>query len=91
MADVKHAFWIRNAEDEPVLLCLEPWADETHLASGNEYQVVFEGPAGEWPAIQWSKDRITVYGWSGSVASVYLDGELILVCSIRVPAMPESQ
>jgi hypothetical protein len=91
MIEIQHAFWIRNAENEPVLLRLEPWADETRLASGKECQVVFEGPAGEWPGIEWSKNGITVYGWSGSVGSVYLDGKLILACPDRVPAIPESQ
>jgi hypothetical protein len=91
MVDIQHAFWIRNAENEPVLLRLEPWANETRLASEKEYQVVFEGPAGESPGIELSKDGITAYGWSGSIASVYLDGELILACSTRVPAIPESQ
>jgi hypothetical protein len=88
MVDTQHAFWIRNAENNPVLLRLEPWANETQLASGKEYQVVFEGPVGKWPLIEWSKDAITAYGWSGSVAAVYLDGELMLACPTRVPAMP---
>jgi hypothetical protein len=89
MSDVQHAFWIRNADSDPVLLCLEPWANETHLASGKEYVVVFEGPAGGCPGIELSKDRTTAYGFSGSVAAVYLGGDVILACPTRVPAMPE--
>jgi hypothetical protein len=91
MANTQHAFWICSAENEPVLLRLEPWANETRLSSGKQYQIVFEGPTGQWPGIKWRKDGITAYGWSGSVATVYLDGELILDCSTRVPAMPEPQ
>ncbi len=91
MGDIQQAFWIRNAEKAPVLLCLEPWGNETQLTNGKEYVIVFEGPAGKWPAIEWSKDRITVNGWSGSVAAIYCNGELILDCSLRVPPMPEPQ
>jgi hypothetical protein len=88
---IQHAVWIRNGADEPVLLCIEPWASETHLAGGKECFVVFEGPSGKWPGIEWSKDRITAYGWSGATASVYLEGELILDCPTKVPPMPEPQ
>ncbi len=81
-------FWISNSEDDPVVLCIEPWANEIQLLSGNNYQVVFEGPEGGFPEVRWSKTRITLYGWSGSVAWVFLDGAVVLECSIPVPPMP---
>ena len=80
--------WIGNAEQEPLIVCMEPWGNEILLSSGKSYLVVFNGPDGHCPEVQWSKDRITVFGWSGSVAAVYLEGELVLSCARRVPPVP---
>jgi hypothetical protein len=38
------------------------------------YMAVFDGPEGKFPEVEWKKDRITLYGWSGSVAQVLLEG-----------------
>lgn len=85
---LRQNLWIRNSEDAPIVLCIEPWGNELSISSGNDYLVVFEGPEGEYPAVEWSKERVTVYGWSGSVASVLLNGQIILSCATRVPEMP---
>ena len=84
----RHTLWISNAEDFPIVLCIEYWACELLISSGSHYQIVFEGPPGEFPHVEWSKDRITVYGWSGSVAEVLLEGQSVLSCAIPLPAMP---
>lgn len=84
----RQSFWVRNSEDSPIVLCLEPWGDELLISKDSDYLVVFEGPEGEYPGVQWSKERITVYGWSGSVASVFLDGKMVLSCATQVPEMP---
>jgi hypothetical protein len=84
----RQSLWVRSAEDSPIVLCLEPWGDELSISKDRDYLVVFEGPEGESPAVEWSKERITIYGWSGSVASVLLEGEVVLSCATRVPEMP---
>ena len=81
--------WVRNSENFPVVLCIEPWANEIQLLTGNDYHVIFEGPEGEFPAVEWGKNRITLYGWSGSVAHVFLAGKEVLSCANPVPAMPK--
>ena len=45
---------------------------------GKDYLTVFDGREGEFPAVEWKKDSITLYGWSGSVAQVLLDGIVVL-------------
>ena len=84
----QHSLWISNSEETPIVLCIEPWADELLVSRGNNYLIVFEGPEGEFPAVEWSKNRITVYGWSGSVAQVLLEGQIVLSCTARLPEIP---
>ena len=80
--------WIRNSENEAVVLCLEPWANEISLSNGSDYLVLFEGPKGQFPVVEWSRDRITVHGWSGSVAWVLQKGQIVLSCTQPVPPVP---
>lgn len=71
-----------------MVLCIEPWGSELPLQSGTYYLVVFEGPEGEWLAMESRTGRVTVYGWSGSVAWVLQNGRVVLSCETRVPEMP---
>jgi hypothetical protein len=87
-ASFRQSLWIRNAEDETIVLCVEPWGNELSMTIGQDYLVVLEGPEGNFPAVEWSKKRITVYGWSGSIASVFLNGQVVLLCEQKVPMMP---
>ena len=84
----QQSLWLRNGEETPLVLCTESWGNEIPLASRKDYLLVFEGPEGQCPEVQWEKDRITVYGWSGSIAALYLDGQVILDCAQRVPKIP---
>ena len=90
-AGPRQNLWIRNSEHTPIVLCVEPWGNELSIYNGNDYLVVFEGPEGECPAVEWSKERVTVYGWSGSIASIFLNGQIVLSCATRVPQMPVSR
>ena len=77
--------WIRNSSNEGIVLCIEPWGNEILIPRGRDYLVMLEGPEGECPAVEYDNGRITVHGWPGSVASVLLEGQLVLSCSTRVP------
>jgi hypothetical protein len=87
---VQHCLWVSNSEETPIVLCVEPWANELLISKGDDYLIVFDGPEGESPAVKWSKDRVTVHGWSGSVARVLLRGQIILSCLQRVPKVPRA-
>lgn len=80
--------WVSSDELNPIVLCLEPWANEISIQPNSDYLVVFEGPLGHYPAVKWSKERITVFGWPGSVAQIFLGDQVVLSCSVRVPEIP---
>jgi hypothetical protein len=82
------SLWVKNSADVPITLCLEPWGDERSIPPRATYLVVLEGPEGGYPAVEWGDRRITVYGWSGSVASVHLDEKIVSLPG-KVPAMPQ--
>jgi len=78
--------WVVNPHLESTVLCLEPWGDEIELPSGSSFLVMFEGPSGNFPELEWKEGRVTICGWSGSVASVYHDGKLLRSPgSVKVP------
>jgi hypothetical protein len=79
---------ISNFSSEPVTLCLEPWANEVSMLPEANFELVAEGPEGDYLQVAYEQRRITVYGWSGSVLSVFHDGRLVVACNIPVPRTP---
>lgn len=41
------------------------------LPAGASYLVLFQGPDGSYPALEWEECRVTVHGWSGTTVSVH--------------------
>jgi len=80
--------WVRNSSNTPLVLCVEPWANDILMEPGRAYLAVFDGPEGKFPNVEWREDGITLYGWSGSVAQVLLEGTEVLSCAIPVPPVP---
>ena len=81
--------WVRNSGNAPLVLCVEPWANEILMEPGRAYLAVIDGPEGKFPIVEWRKDSIIVYGWSGSVAQVLLDETVVLSCTNSVPPVPK--
>jgi len=81
--------WVRNSDRAPTVLCVEPWATEISMEPDKTYLVIFDGPEGKFPEIEWRRDRVILYGWSGSVAQVLLGDTVVLSCAIPVPPVPE--
>jgi hypothetical protein len=79
---------IHNAQPSSVTFCLEPWADEVVMPPDGIYEILAKGPDGDYLEVLLSDHRITVYGWSGSVASVFNGGQVVLDCQIPVPPVP---
>lgn len=69
-------------------LRLEPWGMPLRLPAGESFEIVFQGPTGASPEVDVEGDRMTVYGWPGSVIVVIHDGTLIYESDVPVPAMP---
>jgi len=52
------------------------------------FEIIATGPQGDFLEVMLGDHRITVYGWSGSVASVFDGREKVLDCQIPVPKLP---
>ena len=79
---------VQNRHSKPVTLCLEPWGEELPIAPKARYEIVAEGPEGDYLEVQYEERGITVYGWSGSVLTVFHEGRLLVECKIPVPRTP---
>ena|SRR5690348_10853232 len=86
--------WIKVANashDRAVEFILEPWAEQYTMAPGTSFDVVAEGPPGDYVQIEWSETRIVVYGWTGSVISVYEKGRELSGATNPWPPLPSSE
>jgi len=90
LVDQNHTQRLRvsNIYSEPIILCLEPWADEILIPSKVSFEIVAEGPKGDHLEVTFEERRVSVYGWSGSILSVFQDGEKLLECAIPAPRTP---
>lgn len=79
---------VSNFYSEPIILSLEPWANELSIPPKVTFEIVAEGPEGDNFEVAYEELRITAYGWSGSVLSVFHEGQLLLGCNIPVPLTP---
>lgn len=55
------------------MLALEPWGREIRMPPGFRVEVVLTGPPGD-VEIEYSGNRIVVYGWTGSTAQAFHEG-----------------
>jgi hypothetical protein len=64
-------FIYRNSSPSALLLVLEPWAEEYLLAPDASVEVVGRGgAAGSFFELEQLDDRLIIYAWPGSIASV---------------------
>jgi hypothetical protein len=66
---------LRNRRKKALTLRIEPWGEEYTVAPGATVQILARGPAGDELDIRWGDDRVTVYGWPGSIVSVLRKGK----------------
>ena len=79
---------IQNAHSYSLTIHVEPWGEEISMAAGTTYELVAQGPAGDCLLLAMEERRIVVWGWSGSVISVFCDGALLRSCDLPVPITP---
>jgi hypothetical protein len=82
------ALTVRNNHPYAVQFSLEPWADEVSMPPNGIFEIIATGPQGDCLEVMLGNDRITVYGWSGSVASVFNGREKVFDCQIPAPRLP---
>lgn len=79
---------VQNAHSYPLTIHLEPWGEEIPIEAGVTYELVLEGPVGNCVLVSTEERRMIVWGWSGSVISVFRDGKLLRNCDVPVPTTP---
>ena len=70
-------FKITNPGPNAVSLVLEPWGEIYEMVPGVKYEIVGEGPDDDTLHVEHYPDHVIVWAWSGSVVSLFRDGEQI--------------
>ncbi len=79
---------VKNPHPYPLILHIEPWGEELVMPAGRTYEVVAEGPHDGCLEVSSQQDHFFVFGWSGSVVSVFQGQDLLYECRIPVPPTP---
>lgn len=61
---------LRNERKEPLVLRIEPWADEVTIQSADSVNVAFEGPPGGTIEVEAGASALVVFGWQGSTFEI---------------------
>jgi hypothetical protein len=62
---------VHNARNREVVFTLEPWGQTCPMPAGATFEVVARGPEGDWLEVECDDGYVTVYGWPGSLVTVY--------------------
>jgi hypothetical protein len=79
---------VSNLDSEFITLWLEPWGDMVSIPLNVSVEIVASGPEGDHLEVTCGERRISVYGWSGSILSVFKDGDRLVECNVPVPHTP---
>jgi hypothetical protein len=80
-----------NVRTIPITLYLEPWGEQYTLGPEATFTVVARGPGGDALEVEWADDHIILYGWPGSIVTLFHDGKALGVGTAErtpVPATP---
>ena len=80
-----------NVRTIPITLYLEPWGEQYTLGPEATFTVVARGPEGDALEVEWADDHIILYGWPGSIVTLFHDGKELGVGTAKrtpVPATP---
>ena len=53
---------------------LEPWGEQYKLAPEETFEIIARGPEGDSLEVEFADDQIIVYGWPGSVVTLFHKG-----------------
>ena len=65
---------IVNSRDVSTTFRLEPWGEEFEMPPPAIFHLVARGPDGDSLEVLVSDDQVTVWGWPGSVVSLFHEG-----------------
>lgn len=67
---------IRNSSLSPIVVYIEPWAEEYPLAAGSVLTIIGRGPEkGSGFLVDYEEKAVTVSAWSGSTVRVFSEGK----------------
>ena len=64
-----------NAHALPITLHLEPWGEQYTMPPKATFLVFTRGPEGDALEVECAEDRIVIYGWPGSVVTLFHAGK----------------
>jgi hypothetical protein len=64
-----------NAHAFPITLHLEPWGEQYTMPPEATFVVVARGPEGDALEMECAEDHIILYGWPGSVVTLFHAGK----------------
>ena len=77
---------VYNAHAIPITLHLEPWGEQYTMPPDATFVVVARGPEGDGLEVACAEEHIVVYGWPGSVVTLFHAGkEVGAGTSERIP------
>jgi hypothetical protein len=75
---------LHNARSTAVTFVLEPWGQQCPMPAGTTFEIVARGPASDWLEVEFGDGYVTVYGWPGSLVTVY-DGSRVVADGTHPP------
>ena len=64
-----------NAHARPITLYLEPWGEQYTMPPEATFVVVARGPEGDALEVECAAEHIVLYGWPGSVVTLFHAGK----------------
>ena len=83
-----------NAHTLPITLHLEPWGERYTMPPEATFLVVAQGPEGDALEVECAEDHIVLYGWPGSVVTLFHAGKEVGASAAErapVPLTPQLQ
>ena len=83
-----------NAHASPITLHLEPWGEQYTMPPEATFVVVARGPEGDALEVECAEEHIVLYGWPGSVVTLFHAGKEVGVGAAErapVPLTPHLQ
>jgi hypothetical protein len=83
-----------NAHASPITLYLEPWGEQYTMPPETTFVVVACGPVGDVLEVECAAEHIVLYGWPGSVVTLFQAGKKVGTSPAErapVPLTPHGQ
>ena len=85
---------VRNSRSIALTFSLEPWGEQYRLAPEETFEIVARGPEGDSLEVEFADDQIILYGWPGSVVTLFHKGTELGAGDaerIPIPATPRRE